>query len=226
MKNLVRLGGVGVLVQALIFAELTLFFAALLPALGYGEAVLTDPAQALPFVAAQPWLWHLSGPDLLYALALMLAAVGVHEQLRDANQPLLKIATVCALAGVPLFLGLGLMELVAVPQLAQRYLVNPVEASAAFVATNAVMTGLETAGIISAGGWTMLVSVTALRAGIFNKVLNSVGALTGLMTMVSVFVPALALVAVLPNLIWTVWLGSTLLRGDSAPQRAQAMARA
>jgi hypothetical protein len=226
MKNLVRFGGVGVLMQALIFAELTLFFAALLPALGYGESVLTDPALALPFVAAHPWLWHLSGPDVVYALALLLGALGVHEHLRASQLPLLKIATAWAMVGVPLFLGLGLIELVAVPQLAQRYTQNPAEASTAFVATNAVMIGLETAGIFSAGGWTLLVSLVALQAGTFNKVLNWVGALTGLMTMVSVFVPALALIAVLPNLIWTIGLGSTLLRGKSAPQPAQVLARA
>jgi hypothetical protein len=73
-------------------------------------------------------------------------------------------------------------------------------------------------GEILGGLFTLLVSLAALRAGGLPKGLNILGLLVGAVGIITIFPGLTGLTSVfgLSKIIWLVWLGTVLLRGNPA----------
>ena len=70
-------------------------------------------------------------------------------------------------------------------------------------------------GLFALGWWVFLASWAALRAGALPRWLNYVGLLTGAVEIMGFIVPLQPLSPLL-QLVWSAWLGITLLREKAA----------
>ena len=103
--------------------------------------------------------------------------------------------------------------------IANLYRVDPAQASTAWLALEAVETGMVSGNELVGGLWVLLLSLAGLRTGILPRSLNYLGValgVTGILTLIPTFVEATESMAFgLGIIVWSIWLGVVLLRRRS-----------
>ncbi len=111
--------------------------------------------------------------------------------------------------------------------IADLYDEDPAQAVSAWLALDAVESGLGGAVELPGGLWVLLISWAALRTGGFPRTLNYLGVVIGVAGLLTV-VPALGelggAIFGLGSIAWFVWLGIVMLRGSqgAVPRRLRA----
>ena len=211
-----RAAGIGAVLQGLFFLIVLVLIFAVLPGFGLrGPGDFTDPAKLLPFAATQPLVafWLLPG-DILFSVFLVVAVVGLHEQLSAKSPSLMRLASAAGLVATALILANGTIG-ASIMQLAQGYPQNRPAADTAYLTLSLVSSngvGLVSGGIFAYGWWAALVSWVALRARVFPSALNYLGLLFGLAGIAAILIPPLGLLGPILGIVWCLWLGLALLR--------------
>ena len=216
MNGSQKAAGIGAILQGVFFAIVLVLIFAVLPGFGFqGPSDFANPAKVLPFVASQPLVafWLFPG-DILFAVFLILAVVGLYDRLQNNSPAIMRLATAAGLIATTLILANGTTGN-SVVQLARSYSQNPVASETAFLTLSLVSSngvGLVSGGIFAYGWWAVLVSWVALRAGFFPKPLNYLGVLFGAAGIGAIFIPPLGFLGPVVGIVWCVWLGVVLLR--------------
>jgi hypothetical protein len=216
MNNSQKAAGIGALLQGIFFVIVLVLIFAVLPRFGLqGPNDFADPTKVLPFVASQPLaaFWLFPG-DILFAVFLLLAVMGLHEHLQKNSPTVIRWATAAGLIATTLILANGTIG-ASIVQLAHSYPQNRDAAATAFLTLSLVSSngyGLVSGGIFAYGWWALLISWIALRAGMFSKALNYVGMLFGVAGIGAIFVPPLGFLGPVVGIVWCIWLGAALLR--------------
>ena len=226
MKGLQKAGGVGALLQGLLWPMTLLYFFVVLPAYGFtGPDDLNNPAKVLSTVPNSPILSLFNASDVPFAITLMLMVLGLYDRLHAGSPGLVRIATASGLVATVLFLASGMVSFIAVPELASSYLQNQATAAAAYLAVNSMLSGLVSAATFMYGGWALLASWAALRTGGLPRGLNYLGLLLGGASILLSFIYAVGALATVVAVVWALWLGLVLLRDRSSEATALAPAR-
>ena len=210
--NMRRLGGLSALILAAAYvAGAALNFTLL------DTSSMADGVEKAAFLAGKQPLFHIwiFFIYVLFGVCLVFLAEALDEQLRPAATAWARPAKAFALIWAGLLIAAGNVYIAGLNNVAAAFAQNPVQAATAWLAIDTVHQGLSGIAEIPGGLWTLLVSLAALQATRFPRVLNYLGIATGiagLLTAIPVlFIPAVAVYA-LGHCAWWIWLAVLLLR--------------
>jgi len=214
MKTLQKLGG---------FAAMYLSFAYLigmvlfLVVLDYPN--ITDPVQKVTLLAEKQLVIFLTNllMYVFFGVLLIVLSLALYNRLKSAAPAMMQVATAIGIIWAGSLIASGMVSNAGIAPTIALYARDPAQAAITWQGIEAVTNGLGNGnGEILGGLWTVLVSLTALRAGGLSKGLNILGLLVGAVGIVSIIPGLTGLTGVfgLSQMIWFVWLGIVLLRGN------------
>ncbi|MHB9033407.1 MAG: DUF4386 family protein [Anaerolineae bacterium] len=220
MKNLQKMGGIA----ALIGAATNLFalgvFATLLVPNGFGS---NNPDQIVAFLADNQAFMRIFDiiSYLVFGVGLIFLSLALYERLKAGSTALAQAVTTFGLIYAVLAIVVGTLSINNLSTIVKLYGENPAQAATVWLTLDSVATGLGGGGgetLVNAL-WILLLSWAALRAREFPRVLNYFGLVIGVAGILTVLLTSLLLMAVVYGLgliIWLIWLGIGLLRGNPA----------
>jgi hypothetical protein len=218
MKNLQKMGGVAALIAVATNLLGAVVYATLLLPRGGGSK--DSPGQYVAFLAANHGamrLWLLV-IWLAFGVCLIFLSLALHERLKAGSPELAQAASVFTLIYAVLVIVIGALSIIDLGVVVRLQGANPAQAATVWATLDAVETGLGAGGgeTIVTGLWFLLVSWAALRARALPRLLNYLGAVTGVAGILYVVLGSDALLAVntLGLIIWFAWLGIVMLGGS------------
>jgi len=216
MKNLQKMGGFAALYSGAALLVAMVGFLVVIGTLG-----VSDPVQKVAqLVDNQALLYTLMLISYVFwGIIYVVLVLALNERLKGGSPAIMQIATAIGLIWACIVIASGQVYNLGMGVVVNLYGVDPAQAAMVWMAIESVVNGLGSAGGEILGGlWFLLVSWTALRAGVFSKALNYLGVVTGVVALISA-VPGLSLVAGLFGLgkiIWSLWLGIVMLRSTTS----------
>jgi hypothetical protein len=181
---------------------------------------ISDPAQKLALNIEKQTV--VFSTNLLmyvfFGFALIVLSLALYDRMKSGAPALMQVATAIGIIWAGSLIASGMAANAGLATIVALYAKDPTQAALTFQAIEAITNGLGNAnGEILGGPLTLLVSLAALRAGVLPKGMNILGLSVGAVGIITI-IPALnALVSVfgLGQIVWFVWLGIVLLRGNS-----------
>ena len=152
---------------------------------------------------------------VVFGIVLSVLALALYARLRPAAPTLTQVATVVGLIWAVMLIASGLVFNAGMGAAVTLYPANPGQAASMWQAIEPISEGLSSSsGEILGGLWVLLVSLAALRIGGFSRALGWFGVIVGAIGLASVIPPLadLAILFGLTQIVWFVWLGSSMLR--------------
>jgi hypothetical protein len=183
---------------------------------------ITDPAQKVTLLVEKQMI--IFSTNLLmyvfFGVFLIILALALHDRLKHAAPAMMQVATAIGLIWAGSLVASGMISNAGIRPVIALYANDPAQAAITWQGIEVVTGGLGNGnGEILGGLWTLLVSLAALRAGGLSKGLNILGLIAGTVGIFSL-IPGLADLTGafgLSQMIWFVWLGIVLLRGNLSP---------
>lgn len=218
MSNLQKLGGWAGLIHALSYVlAMVLMVTLLMPARDAG----LDSYVA--FVAG-----NRAAVDVLNfvgywvaAATLVLMVLALYERLKTAAPSGAQVGAAFGLIWAALIIGSGNLMLRDSGVIAELYAQNPAQAASAWVILEAVENGITSGNEIVGSLWVLLVCWMGWRTRLLGRALSGFGLAISLAGLLTVIPSLFGLVAVFgPGMIvWSIWVGLTLLRSQPAAVR-------
>ena len=180
---------------------------------------ITDPAQKVALNVEKQTV--IFSTNLLmyvfFGFALIVLSLALYERMKSGAPTLMQVAASIGIIWAGSLIASGMVANAGLVTIVPLYTKDPSQATLTWQAIEAITNGLGNAnGEILGGMWTLLVSLAALRAGRLTKGLNILGLSVGAVGIITI-VPVLNIltgVFGLGQIVWFVWLGIVLLRGD------------
>ena len=218
MKTLQKFGGFAALYLALAYLTGMVLFIVVLQSPG-----ITDPAKRVALLIEQQMV--IFSTNLLmyvfFGVFLIVLALALYDRLRAGAPALMQVGTALGIIWAGSLIASGMVSNAGIDPVVALYATDPAQAALTWQGIETVASGLGNGnGEILGGLWTMLVSLAALKAGGLPKGLSILGLLVGAVGIISIFPGLTGLVGIfgLGQLIWFVWLGIVLLRGNPGTQ--------
>ena len=211
-SRLQKVGGIAALYEAIAYVVGMVVFLAVVDYAG-----AANPAQKIALVIENQTALAMTNLVIyvLFGVALVVLSLALHEQLKAKSPAMMQIATALGLIWAGVVIASGMVFNVGMGVVAELYGADPVQATAVWTAINAVGNGIGGGVELLGGLWTLLVSLAALRAGLFGKGLNYLGVLVGVAGTITI-IPALGelggMIFGLTQIVWFAWLGIAMLR--------------
>jgi len=214
MKALQKSGGIAALYMAISHLIGIIIF---IVALDYLS--ITDPTQKVALNVEKQTI--VFSTNLLmyvfFGFALIVLSLALYERMKSGAPTLMQVAASIGIIWAGSLIASGMVANAGLVTIVPLYTKDPSQATLTWQAIEAITNGLGNAnGEILGGMWTLLVSLAALRAGRLTKGLNILGLSVGAVGIITI-VPVLNIltgVFGLGQIVWFVWLGIVLLRGD------------
>jgi hypothetical protein len=218
MKTLQKFGGFAALYQAAAYLIGMVLFLVVLQSPG-----ITDPAKRVALLIEQQMV--IFSTNLLmyvfFGVFLIVLALALYDRLRAGAPALMQVGTALGIIWAGSLIASGMVSNAGIDPVVALYATDPAQAALTWQGIETVASGLGNGnGEILGGLWTLLVSLAALKAGGLPKGLSILGLLVGAVGIISIFPGLTGLVGIfgLGQLIWFVWLGIVLLRGNPGTQ--------
>jgi hypothetical protein len=175
-----------------------------------------DPGESVAFLAdnqASIYIWNLI-TLIGFSIILVPLALALFERLRAGSPATARTATGFGLIWAGLLIAAGMVINIGSGVVVDLYEKGSAQAEGLWLAVDSVGNGLSGGMEIAGPIWVLLISLAALKAGVFPKPLNYLGlvmAVAGLVTII----PALEMVGAVFGLgliVWLAWLGIVMLR--------------
>jgi hypothetical protein len=223
MNNLQKIGGVAALIMAVTWlVGFTVFLGVLVPAGYFDEDV--EAVEKARIVVDNQAVLSISYlvPFVVFGIFLIVLSLALYEWLKTGASTMARTATAFGLIWAGLVIASGMVANVGIAAVADLFRNDPDQAGSVWLAIEIVQLGLGGGNEIVGGIWVLLTGWTALRIGVFPKVLNYLGMIigvSGILTVVPVLevlgaVEMLGIVFGLGLLVWFVWLGIIMLRSS------------
>ena len=214
MKDLRKMGGIAALYEAFAYVLGMVFYIFIVD---YAGAV--EPLEKVALLAENQTSMFLLTliVFVIFAVFLVFLALSLHDRLKSGSPAMAQTAAAFGLIWACVVIASGMIFIIGMNNVVDLYGTDPSQASTAWVAIDSVFDGLGGGSEILGGIWILLVSLGALQAKAFPKILNYLGVVIGVVGIVSI-VPALeALTSIygLGQIPWFIWLGIVMLRGDA-----------
>jgi hypothetical protein len=215
MKTLQKFGGFSALYLAVAYI---IGMALFLVVLDYPN--LTNAAQKVAMLVDKQVVF-VSTNLLMYVffgVFLIVLLLALYNRLKSGAPAIMQVATAIGIIWAGSLIASGMVSNAGIDPVVTLYTQNPAQAALAWQGIESVANGLSNStGEILGGLLTLLVSLAALRAGGLPKSLNILGLLVGAAGIVSILPGLTDLIIVfgISQVIWFVWLGIVLLRGNS-----------
>jgi hypothetical protein len=214
MKTLQKFGAFSALYMAVAYLVGMAIFLAVLD-----YPSITDPAQKVTLLVEKQMI--IFSTNLLmyvfFGAFLIVLALALHDQLKHAAPAMMQVATAIGLIWAGSLVASGMISNAGIHPVIMLYASDPAQAAITWQGIEAVTGGLGNGnGEILGGLWTLLVSLAALRASGLSKGLNILGLIVGTVGIFSIIPGLTDLTGAfgLSQMVWFVWLGIVLLRGN------------
>jgi hypothetical protein len=219
MKTLQKVGGIAALICAATYIlamglAATLLTPMLDSALPYEQFIAFFlPHQSLIFV------WHFS-MYLVNGTFLALLTLALYQQLKT-SAPALSLAAACfGLFWTGLVFASGFITIYGMETIVRLSSTDPSQAALLRLVLYTITTGIDTSDRFLGCLWVLLTSWAALRTGQLARPLNYLGMVIGVAGIFSSIAPALNALGYafgVGVIVWWVWVGIVLLRGNPSP---------
>lgn len=192
-------------------------------ALGMRPPSDADLSAQVASIVAQPIGYGSTGfTFLLLGASLAVLALALHEELHRAAPFAIRIATAAGVVGAAQTILAGFGPLTLAKGLARIDGQDHGAAVAVYLANTLVSTRLSTAGVVMFGTFVLIASLQLHRVRLVARVPSYLGILLGITLIASPLLPGPLVFAPVPiMLVWSVWLGTALLRRE--PRVARSM---
>lgn len=214
MKGLQKSGGFAALYLAAAYLIGIILFLVVL-----NTPSITDPAQRMAVLVEKQAV--IFSTNLLmyvfFGVFLIVLAVAVHDRLKGVAPAIMQIATALGIIWAGSLIASGMVANAGIAPVIALYGKDPAQAAVTWQGIETVASGLGNGnGEILGGLWTLLVSLAALRTGCLPKGLNILGLVVGAVGIITIVPGLIDLAGIfgLGQMIWFVWLGIVLLRGN------------
>jgi hypothetical protein len=211
-----RIAGIAALIEAATFVFGIVMFATVMSDYTTGDPT---PAESVAFVADNQvalYVWN-SVILILFGIVLVPLALALHDRLKSGSPALAQTATAFGLIWAGLVIAAGMITNIGLGTVADLNDTDPAAAEPVWSALDSVENGLGGGNEIAGGIWVLLVSVAALRAGLFSKAVNYLGIVSGVAGLVTIIPPLEVVGAVfgIGLIVWFTWIGIVMIREDS-----------
>lgn len=215
MKTLQKSGGFAALYLAAAYLIGMVTFLVVLDYPG-----ITDAAQKVTLLVEKQMV--IFSTNLLmyvfFGVFLVVLSLALYERLKSVAPALMQAATALGIIWAGSLIASGMVANAGIEPVVALYATDPAQAALSWQGIETVASGLGNGnGEILGGLFTLLVSLAALRAGGLPRGLNFLGLLVGAVGILSI-IPGLTDVLTgvfgLSQIVWFVWLGIVLLRGN------------
>lgn len=215
MFNLQKAGGFAALFQALAYV---VGFSAIATWLNPGNTESWSFTQKLAFLLErkalfQTWMIFIY---VAFGIALVVLTVALHDRLKDTALDLMKIATPFGLIWAGLVIASGMVGSVGLEAVASIYASDVEQATATWLAIDAIQNGLGGGVEIVGGVWVLLITAGSFRSTTFPKALCYLGVVVGLAGVLTI-VPIhkdLGAVFGITQIFWFAWIGIIMLHRE------------
>lgn len=215
MKTLQKFGGFAALYMAAAYMVVMALF---LVVLNYQS--ITDPLQKVALLVEKPMVFFSTNvlSYVFFGVFLIGLSLALYDRLKPGAPAMMQVATVIGIIWAGSLIAGGMVQNAGINPTVALYTKAPAQAAMSWQAIETVSNGLGNGnGEILGGLWALLVSISALRGGRMPRALNFLGLFFGVVGLVSL-TPGLTDILVgvfgLGQVIWYVWLGIVLLRGE------------
>jgi hypothetical protein len=210
-----KIGGLAALIEAGTFVFGFALFATMLSDYTTGDPT---PEESVAFVVdnrAALYAWNLV-ILIVFGIVLVPLVLALYERLKSGAPALAQTATAFGVIWAGLVLAAGMIANIGLGTVDDLAGTDPARAEPVWSVLDSVQNGLGGGNEVAGGVWVLLVSWAALRTKALPQALNYLGMVSGAAGLVTV-VPPLELVGAVFGLgliVWFVWVGIVLLRGD------------
>ena len=215
MKTLQKFGGFAALYMAAAYMVVMALF---LVVLNYQS--ITDPLQKVALLVEKPMVFFSTNvlSYVFFGVFLIGLSLALYDRLKPGAPAMMQVATVIGIIWAGSLIAGGMVQNAGINPTVALYTKAPAQAAMSWQAIETVSNGLGNGnGEILGGLWALLGSISALRGGRMPRALNFLGLFIGVVGLVSL-TPGLTDILVgvfgLGQVIWYVWLGIVLLRGE------------
>jgi len=215
MKTLQKFGGFAALYMAAAYMVVMALFLVVL----YYQSI-TDPLQKVALLVEKPMVFFSTNvlSYVFFGVFLIGLSLALYDRLKPGAPAMMQVATVIGIIWAGSLIAGGMVQNAGINPTVALYTKAPAQAAMSWQAIETVSNGLGNGnGEILGGLWALLVSISALRGGRMPRALNFLGLFFGVVGLVSL-TPGLTDILVgvfgLGQVIWYVWLGIVLLRGE------------
>jgi hypothetical protein len=226
MNNLQKFGGVAAFIEAATFMVGFAMYFTLLASANYGSLSI-DPLKHVAFLAEHKAIMHAWNFIIyvVFGIVLVVLALALYERLKMHSPAMMQIATAFGLIWAGLVIASGLVANIGADLVVNLYGKDPAQAASAWLSLQFVVNGLGGGNEIVGGLWVLLISYAGLRAGQFPKALNWLGVIVGGAGLATALpgLGELGAVFGLGLIVWFIWLGIVMLRGNYHYSSAQVL---
>ena len=218
MSNLQKLGGWAGLFHALAYVvAMVLMVAFVLPARDAGldsYVAFVSGNRAVVDVLNFVGYW-------VAAATLVLMVLALYERLKNRTPAGAQVSAAFGLIWAALIIASGNLMLRDSGVIAELYAHNPAQAASTWVILEAIENGITSGNEIVGSLWVLLVCWMGWRTGLLGRALSGFGMAISVAGLLTVIPSLFGLVAVFgPGMIlWSIWVGITLLRSQPAAVR-------
>ncbi|WOH38810.1 DUF4386 family protein [Thalassotalea fonticola] len=209
MNHLQKIGGVAALSEAIIYVAAFVFFGAV-----WDFPVNADAMQKFAFLADNQIILSIVNLTMYVVFGIFLAilVLALYERYKNSAPVLSQIASIFGIIWVGLVIASGMIANIGLAAVIELSIKDPEQASTVWLAINSVVEGLGGGNEVVGGLWVLLLSIAALKANEFPKILNYIGILIGFTGILTIY-PSDTLTEIfgLGQIVWFSWLGIIML---------------
>jgi hypothetical protein len=216
MMKLQKMGGIAALYEAAAYIVGMIGFLAVVDV-----SSVPDPIQKVALMAdnlAFLYILHVI-VYVVWGFFMVVLALALYERLKRGSPAIVQTATVFGIFWGCVIILSGMIQNAGMQTVVDLYGKDPAQAGTVWLTIDSVLKGLAGSNEIIGGLWVLLISWAALRIGELPRILNYLGIVVGAAGIISI-VPALAemfiYIFALGQIVWFIWLGIVLLRGNSS----------
>jgi hypothetical protein len=154
----------------------------------------------------------------VFGIVLVFLSLGLYEYMRKYDEFGAKLAVAFGLIWSVLVIASGMVHNVGMGMAIDLLSTNPTEAGSFFRMITGIHIGLGGGNEIPGALWTLIISLVALKKGLFAKWINILGIIVGvagLLTIAPVLFDYTVMVFALGQMVWWIGLGIKLMKVDA-----------
>lgn len=212
MKNLQKMGGIAALYAGVAYIVGMIGF---LLIVGWPD----DPIEQVVVLVNNQVSQHILYLIVyqVWAIFLVVLTLALYERFKADSPAMMQIATAIGIIWATVVMASGMIFNIGMENVVGLYSQDPAQATTVWLVIASVCDGLGGGNEILGGLWVLLISWVALQAGRLPRALNYLGLVIGVAGILSAL-PGLGQVGLvfgLVQIVWFIWLGIVMLRGNT-----------